>query len=181
MNKVRRLKVTKAELRTRVEAELLVGKEPRELSDQYGIPYVSILGWKKKLMAEKPEAEISDLTQQTKASLEIIREVAKEQAPVAAKKIDAIIDGVQGLKELEPKFHSALLKAVHVAQGFLDEVDDEGKTVLSIKEWQLITTTLSTAYGALFNKAGTVVNVAQTNVNAEQQNMAFFKSSQRGV
>jgi len=171
----------KEELRTRIEAELLTGEEPQDLATKYDVGYVTILNWKKKLLAEKPSANISDLTHQTTAALEIIRDKAKEVAPVVAGKIDTIIDGVEGLKELDPLFHTALKKAVNVAQKFLDEVDEDGNSTLTIKEWQVITATLSNAYGTLFNKSGTVVNVAQTNVNASSENLAFFNASKRGV
>ena len=171
--------MTKDELRTRVEAELLTGKEPIELSKTYDVSYAIILNWKKKLLAEKQPEVISELTQHTKASLEVIRQQAVEVAPKAAKAIDNIIDGINGLKELEPEFHTALQKSVKVAQKFLDDVDDDGNTTLSIKEWQLITSTLANAYSALFNRAGTTVNVAQTSVNVGEQNLAFFKASQK--
>ncbi len=169
----------KAEIRTRIEAELLAGESPRNLETKYSIPYVTILGWKKKLFAEAPQTKVSDLSQHTRASLEIIRESAVREAPVAAAKINAIIEGVVGLKELEPEFHASLERAVNIAREFLDDKDEDGKTTLSIKEWQLITTTLATAYGTLFNKSGTTVNVAQTNVNAATENLGFFKASQR--
>lgn len=171
--------MTKEELKTRIEAELLSGATPTELAVKYDVPYATVNDWKKKLLSEKPSTQVSDLTNQTVATLEIIRDTAKAQAPAVAGKIDAIIDGIEGLKTLEPEFHTAMLKAVNLAQTFLDATDDEGNSVVSVKEWQIITSTLAQAYGALFNKAGTTVNVAQTNVTAESQNLAFFKASQR--
>ncbi len=173
--------MSKEELRTRIEAELLTGVTAQDLEKKYEVPYVTINGWKKKLLSEGPEVAVSDLTNHTVASLEVIRDVAKSTAPKAAAKIDKLIDGVQGLKELEPEFHTALQKSVRIAQQYLDMTDDEGKSELSIKEWQMITSTLANAYGTLFNKSGTTVNVAQTNVNAAAENLAFFKSSQRAV
>lgn len=173
--------MSKEELRTRVEAELLTGKEPKELSSRYDMPYVTIISWRNKLFNEKPAEDISVLTHQTKASLELIKETAKLEAPKVAGKIEAIIDGVQGLKELEPEFQIALTRAINIAQEFLDDKDSEGNSNLSIKEWQLITSTLANTYGTLFNKSGTVVNVAQTNVNAEAENLGFFKANIRAV
>jgi len=173
--------MTKDELRTRIEAELLCGITPKDLSAKYDVPYVSIVGWKKRLLMEKETESVSDLTQHTKATLEVIRDVAKVEAPRAAAKIDTIIDGIQGLKELEPEFHAVLHRSVEIAHEFLGSVDDEGKTLLSIKEWELITKTLASAYGTLFNKSGNVVNVAQTNISAASENLGFFKASQRSV
>ncbi len=173
--------MTKEEQRIRIEADLLTGLEPRELSDKYNVPYVSILGWKKKLLAENDDVKVSDLTQHTKASLEVIRDAAKADAPKAARTIDKIIDGVQGLKELEPEFHAVLHRSVEIAKEFLDSTDDEGKSALSIKEWELITKTLASAYGTLFNKTGTTVNVAQSNISTQGENLAFFKNSQKAL
>jgi len=171
--------MNKDALRTRIEAELISGASATELAVKYDTPYATINNWKKALLAEAPNTKISELTNQTVATLEVIRDVAKAQAPAVAGKIDRLIDGVEGLKSLEPEFHSAMLKAVKLAQNFLDATDDEGNSTLSVKDWQTITSTLSMAFGALFNKAGTTVNVAQTNVTAESQNLAFFKASQR--
>jgi len=173
--------MTKEALRTRVEAELLSGVEPKDLGTKYDIPYVTVLHWKKKLLAETPTTVVSDLTQQTKASLEVIRDVAVREAPLVAGKIDAIIDGVMGLKELEPEFLTAMTKAVSLAQTFLDAVDDEGVSTVTINEWKTITTTLAMAYGTLYNKSGTTVNVAQTTVNTDSENLKFFSASKRSV
>jgi len=172
--------MNKEELRTRIEAELLVGTSPKDLETKYGIPYVTINGWKNKLN-KSTDSEISELTNHTKATLEIVRARAKEEAPKVAGKIDKIIDGVEGLQELEPEFQRAMHKAVELAHTFLGEVDDDGKSALTIKEWQMITTTLASAYSAMFNKAGTTVNVAQTNVNAAAEQLSFFKASQRAI
>jgi transposase len=167
--------MTKEELRTRIEAELLTGAEPRELEEKYGVPYPTILGWKKKLLKEAPTEDIAELTNATKATLEIVREKAKEEAPVVAKKIDKIIDGVEGLKILEPEFHSVMHKAVKRAHSFIEKDD------LTIKEWELITKTLANAYSAIFNKGGTNVNVVQTNLNANQEALSFFKASKKDI
>ena len=167
--------MTKEELRTRIEAELLTGIEPKELEEKYGVPYPTILGWKKKLLKETPSANIVELTNATKATLEIVREKAKEEAPVVAKKIDKIIDGVEGLQLLEPEFHAVMHKAVKRAHEFIAQDD------LTIKEWELITKTLANAYSAIFNKAGTNVNVVQTNLNANQEALNFFKASKKDI
>jgi len=167
--------LSKEELRTRIEAELLTGVDSRDLEEKYGVPYVTINGWKKKLFAEKPQESISNLTGQTKATLEIIRQKAKDEAPKVSGKIDKIIDGVEGLQGLEPEFQAAMHAAVLKAKEFLSE---DG---LSVKEWQMVTSTLAQAYSALFNKAGTTVNVAQTNISAEKEAMAFFQASKRSV
>ena len=169
----------KQELRTRVEAELLTGATAQDLADKYGVAYVTINSWKKKLLSEQPTADVSALTNVDTATLEMIKAKAKEEAPIVAGKIDTIIDGIIGLKELEPEFHTAMMKAVKMASAFLDAVDDEGESTVSVKEWQMITNTLGAAYGAIFNKAGTVVNVAQTNVSSANENLAFFKLSQK--
>jgi len=173
--------MTKQEVRTRVEAELLSGVDARSLETKYDVPYVTINSWKNKLDKEDVPVAISEMTHKTTAALEIVRDRAKEQAPKVAGKIDQIIDGIEGLQELEPAFQTAMLKSVQMAQSFLDHKDDEGKSDVTIKEWQIITNTLAQAYGALFNKAGTTVNVAQTNVNAANENLAFFKASQSTI
>ena len=175
------MQMSKEELRTRIEAELLTGVSAQDLEKKYEVPYVTINGWKKKLLNEGPDTKVSDLTQQTKATLEVIRTVAKDKAPAVAGKIDKIVDGLVGLKELEPEFQAALQKSVMIAKGFLDQEDDEGNCTLSIKEWQMITGTLANAYGTLFNRSGTTVNVAQTNVNAAAENLAFFSASKKNI
>jgi transposase len=167
--------MTKEELRTRVEAELLAGAEPRELAEKYGMAYNTIQLWKKKLFAEKPTEAISDLTHETTATLELIRTKAKEEAPTVAGKIDKIIDGVEGLQSLEEEFQATMHKAVMRAKEFLDSDD------ITIKEWQMITSTLGSAYAALFNSKGTTVNVAQTTVNMEKEAIDFFKASKRTI
>ena len=169
--------MTKEEQKTRIEAELLSGAATKYLADKYSMPETTIASWKTKLNKESEDVKIGKLTEHTKASLEVIREVAKEQAPKAAPKIDKIIDGIEGLKQLEPEFHTAMSLAVKRAQEYLSEEN----TILTIKEWQLITSTLASAYGALFNKNGTTVNVANTQVNSADENLNFFKASRRNV
>lgn len=166
------------EIRTRVEAELLSGKQPRELSEgayyeKYGVAYVTILNWQKKLQVDDVTETISDLTKETTGTLEVIRDAAKSKAPKVAKDIDNIIDGVAGLKLLEPKMQKALTQAVNKAYEYLLEDD------LSVKDWQTVTSTLAQTYAAVFNSKGTTVNVAQNNINTAQENLGFFKSSQK--
>lgn len=173
--------MTKEELKVRIEAELLTGKTPKELADKYSVPYITVLSWQKKLELDKPNEDISVLTSNTIASLEVIKDVAKREAPVVASKIEKIVDGAIALKKLEPAFAEALETAVEVAIEFLNEKTDEGKTALSVKEWQMVTSTLAATYSAIYNKTGTTVNVAQTNVTAEGESLAFFKASQKAL
>lgn len=173
--------MTKDELRTRVEAELLSGVQSRLLAEKYEIPYVTVMLWARQLNEETESTKVSDITQSTKASLEVIHAAAVATAPAAAKKIDQLMTGLVGLKELESEFHASMHKAIQIANNFLEQVDDEGNSTLTINEWKLITTTLSGAFTALFNKSGTTVNVAQTTVNADSENLKFFQASKKSI
>ena len=160
------------EKQLRVVGLLKAGKSPREIATETDIHYTTILKWKKKWEAEDDEAMISKMaTHSVETLLEVKAESKLVDSEVVGAEVDKLIDGIIGLKELEPAFHKTMMTAIKQADVFLENED------ISIKEWQLIMKSISEAYSAIFNKSGTVVNVANTNVTAGKEALNFFKAS----
>lgn len=159
------------EQQTKMLGLLNAGISPREVSDQLNIKYSTVATFKRKLAAEAEEAQISKMAM---AQVETLLDIKEDMTDTALTgQIDTIIDGVVGVKQLEPEFHRVMMTAIGKADDFLKVKD------LELKDWKMILTTISEAYAAIFNKSGTVVNVANTQVSAGGEAAAFFKASKK--
>ncbi len=157
------------DIRLKIEAELALGKTPKDLAEKYSKSYGTILGWQKKLKEKN-----SDVDTVVAIEPEILHAVAariKAEAPKdVAKKIDAVVDGVTSLQSLEPKFHAVVLNLLERAEEL--SLDKE----LSIRDWAALGNGIGQLYTNIFNKSGVNVNVLNnTQVNGEK--MQLFKSS----
>lgn len=162
---------TDKHIRLKVEAELSIGKAPKDLSRKYDVPYVTVLSWKKKL--EETNDDVQTLITVDAPTLHKVAESVKENAPQdVIDKVDKIVDGVTSLKTLEPKFHAVVLKLLEKAEEFSKDDD------LSIKDWKIIGDGISNMYANIFNKAGVNVNVLNQN-QISGEKLSLFKSSLR--
>jgi len=164
---------TKQTLRTKIEAELSIGKTPRELSKKYTVGYQTILQWKKKLEGGKADKDLEAIVSADEQTLHLVADRLKDSAPAdIAKKIDAVVDGAVSLQQLEPKFHAVVLNLLTKAEELSDSDD------LSIKDWKILGDGISNMYANIFNKSGVSVNVMnQTQVSGEK--LSLFKASMR--
>jgi hypothetical protein len=173
--------MTRDELNTRVDAELLTGATNKEVAEKYDIPYITVSLRAKKLNELEVPTELTD-SNLTRATLELIRDKIAMEAPKVAARADLIIDGLDGIKILNKEIQDGLSKVVKLAVDMLDseELDKAGNVVpMSKRDLQILAAILTSVYSAL-NAKGTTVNVA-TSVTTESQNLAFFKSSVRDV
>lgn len=174
--------MTKEELNTRIDADLLIGMAMKDVAAKYDVPYPTVAVRNKALNKPKIPVELLD-DNITKATLEIIRDKIALEAPKVAKKADSIIEGLEGLKVLNADIQSALSKVVTIVNSMLDRVeyDDDGNEVpISVKDLQVLSGILTSIYSAL-NAKGTTVNVAQTNVTTQGENLAYFNANLRSV
>ncbi len=149
------------------------GLSPKEISEETGIHYATVLSWKKKFDAGDQEQQISELASHEVLTLLQVKDELAASAPEIQKEVEQLIENVIGLKELEPVFHATMMRSIHRADIFLQD------TSIGVKEWQMVTKTLSEAYAAIFNKSGTVVNVANNNISAGHEQVAFFNASKK--
>jgi hypothetical protein len=171
--------MTRDEQNTRIDAELLCGETPKDVSDKYSVPYPTVALRAKKLKdATNIPSELVD-DNITKATLEIIRDKIAAEAPKIARQADLIIDGLEGLKVLNEDIQKALTKVVTLATSMLDEEDEDGNSVISKRDLQILASVLTSVYSTI-NAKGTTVNVA-TSVSTGEQNMSFFKANVRSV
>jgi len=164
------------ETRTKIEAELAMGRTPKDLESKYGIPYVTIQGWKKKLQkATEGTTDLSAVVEVDLETLHTVAEAVKELAPPEViKKVDKLVEGVTSLQTLEPKFHAVVLALLNRAEKLAKDED------LSVKDWSMLSAGMGSLYANLFNKSGVNVNVLnQTSVNNEK--LSMFKGSMRSV
>lgn len=174
--------MTKDALNSRIDAELLTGISTKDVADKYDIPYATISARAKALKSVSIPDELTD-SNVTKATLEIIRDKIATEAPKVAKQADLIIDGLEGIKVLNADIQSALSKVVRLASSMLDEeeLDKDGNVIpISKRDLQILASILTSVYSAI-NAKGTTVNVAQTNVTTQGENLQFFRANLRGV
>ena len=160
-------------LRTKIEAELRMGKKPRELADKYeGVSYPTINNWYKKIQEEEAEKEVDELLQYDEVTLKHVVDEAKKVAPtLEAKKVEKLVDDAVGLKRLEEKSRGVAFTILSQVEAALAIESEPNMKVL--KEAAGIVSTLHTA---LFNKNVTQVNVMnQNNISTEKREI--FKSS----
>ena len=164
---------TKKLLRTKIEAELAMGKTPKELSDKYEVGYQTILNWKKKLNDKSGDADLEVLLEVDEKTLHQVAATIKEDAPdEVSKKIDKLVDGVTALQQLEPKFNAIVLTLLKKAEDFANKED------LTVTQWKMIGDGISNLYSNIFNKSGINVNVMnQTNISGEK--LSLFKASMK--
>jgi len=153
-------------LRLKIEAELRLGKKPKELSEKYGVPYVTINGWNKKLKAERENAEVDALLEVDESVLHHIADEVKKDAPLPeAKKVEKLVGQVDGLKRLEDKTRELSLSILNQVSNYL--ALQEEPNMRDLKDAATIVTTI---HNAMFNKASTQVNVMNsTTINTEKR------------
>ena len=166
-------KVTQ-EIRVKADALLAMGKPAKDVAELLDISYQTVQSWKKRLVTK--QEGLSDLETVVEIDLPTLHTVAaavKENAPDrVSKQIDKLIDGVTGLQQLEPKFHTVVFNLLEAAE----EMSLKGD--LSVKDWAVLSTGIGALYNSVFNKSGVNVNVMnQTNVSSEK--MSMFKSTMR--
>jgi hypothetical protein len=160
-------------LRTKIEAELRMGKKPRELAEKYTeVAYPTINNWSKKIRKESEEREVDGLLSYDEVTLKHVVDEAKKVAPVPeAKKVEKLVDDAVGLKRLEEKSRGVAFTILSQVEAALALKSEPNMKML--KEAAGIVSTLHTA---LFNKNVTQVMVNnQTNISTERREI--FKSS----
>ena len=161
-------------IRTKVEAELRLGKRPKELSGKYDVPYVTINSWDKKLRTEQADADVDELVEYDEVTLHHMADEIKKSAPLPeAKKVDKLVGDVVGLQRLEEKTRSVSFSILNKVEAYL-AIQEEP----NLKELREAATIVSTIHTALFNRNSTQINVMNNNnISAEKRDI--FKSSLR--
>jgi len=159
-----------AGIKAKVLGELALGAEPKELSEKYDLPYVTINSWKKKQQAELGES--ANVQKLVKVDKDVLQGVVNNiDHGVVQKKAQKLVDGVVGLQQLEPKF-------LTVVQNLLEAAEELSMGDLTVKDWATLSNGIGSLYSNIFNKAGVNVNVMnQTTVNSEK--VSLFKSQLR--
>lgn len=161
-------------LRAKAEAKLAMGKSPQEVSDEMGLPYITINGWANKLKAVSAEDTIAELVQADEKTLLQVKTIVEEKAPPkVAAEIVKVVDGVLGLQSLEPKFVTVVTKLLTKAEKMADDKD------LSVGDWVSISKAIGLLYSNIYNKGGTNINVLNQ-AQASNEKLTMFKGANRG-
>ena len=158
------------EVRTKIEAELKLGKPPKELAEKYGVSYGTILGWRKKLDAAKFDADVDAVVEVDPHVLHTVAEEVKSKAPeVLKKEVDKLVNSVTSLERLNQKMHELAFKALeHVEAKLCEDI--------STKELQVLSGIIRDLYTSFNSKNVTNVNVLNsTTISTEKREI--FKSS----
>ncbi len=161
----------KKERKLKAEALLAMGDTPKQVHEKLGVPEVTARLWKKKL--EEQNTDLETVVDVDLPTLHQVAENIKSNAPqTVIDKVDKLVDGVTGLKQLEPKFHSVVLNLLTKAET-LSQTED-----LSVKDWLSLSNGIGSLYANIFNKSGVNVNVLnQTQVSSEK--LSMFRGSMR--
>jgi len=160
--------------RTKIEAELRLGKTSRELSEKYDVQYNTINGWKKALDKERANEDIDGLLQYDEVTLHTVATKLKEEGaiPVEVKKVEKLVSDVDGLKRLGEKTRELSMTILNKTQAI---VANESCSLKELREAANIVTTI---HNAMFNKNTTQVNVLNNNTtNISGEKLDLFKSS----
>jgi len=164
------------EIRTKIMAELRLGKKSRELSEKYEVSYPTIRNWEKRLEEELADADIDTLLEYDEVTIHKVADELKKEATGGAsnieiKKVEKLVDDVIDLNRLGEKFRALAWKIANEVETKVSNED------LSMKELQLAGGIVSSMYGSIFNRNTTQVNVMnQTNVVSSEKR-EIFKAS----
>jgi len=161
-------------IRTKIEAELRLGKKSRELSEKYGIPYVTINGWKKSIDKEMANDDIDELLQYDETTLHGVTTKLKEEgaSKVEVKKVEKLVSDVDGLKRIDEKTRELSMSILNKTQAIVANED------CSLKDLREAATIVTTIHNAMFNKNTTQVNVLNNNTTSiSGEKLELFKSS----
>ena len=156
--------LSKEEKKVAVEAELIVGANPRKLAEKYGIHYTTVIGYRNAMRNNGSNPDVLTLGD---ADLGLVKAVADKVVSQAVKadilpkdkgraKVDAIVDGVGGLKLLSDEFQDTITKLLHKANSYI--TDD-----MKLAEFRQVASTVGELHEKVYSKGGTQVNVQQNN------------------
>ena len=158
--------------RMKVEAELRLGKKSKELSEKYGLPYITIRGWAKKIESMQADEDIDKLITYDEGTLHnMVEELATMPNKAEVKKAVKLVDDAVGLQRLEEKTRSIALTILKGVEGHL-----AFETDLQLKDYREAAGIVSTLHTALFSKNTTQINVLNNN-NISSEKREIFKSS----
>ncbi len=158
--------------RMKVEGELRLGKKSKELAEKYGIPYVTIRGWAKKIESMQADEEVDKLLEYDEVTLHtMVAELESMPSKVEVKKAVKLVDDAVGLQRLEEKTRSIAFTILNGVEGYLAL-----ETELGLKDYREAAGIVSTLHTALFSKNTTQVNVLNNNTISNERR-DIFKSS----
>jgi len=167
------------------KAEILVqlaqGAKPRKLSDDFDVPYSTIMTWRREMGDSKVKDEVLDVAKADKVVLATVVEGIKEQAtdnlpPATAKsmgrKLDQLEEGISSLQLLDTQFHDTIIKLLKWAD---KQITDD----MSMRDWKMLASSIGDLHSAIFSKGGTNINLMQQNNSGSSARVERFKGSFR--
>jgi len=137
------------------------GIAPKEVAKQTGVSYAKVQSLHNQLKRAK-ESDNMEVLLHTPL-LNELADAARENHPSIAAEIDAFVENVKDVKDIEHNLVASLNRCIRQANIFLDTNKE-----LTIKDWQVITNTLANVYQAVFNKSGTTVQVNNLNAPSDK-------------
>ncbi len=160
-------KLPKGEKKKLILAEMAIGGQANELAEKYDVNPMTISSWKraerKRLEAETVlEAKSADPVVLDAVVLELKTKVAESDMPPVemdkvVKKLDVLVEGVNGLQLLESELQNTMMKLLRVANS---KITDDMK----MSDWSMLVTKIGEMHKILF------ATDSVTNFNMMQQN-----------
>ncbi len=160
-------KLPKGEKKKLILAEMAIGGMANELAEKYDVNPMTIASWKraerKRLEAETVlEAKSADPVVLDAVVLELKTKVAESDMPPVemdkvVKKLDVLVEGVNGLQLLESELQQTMMKLLRVANS---KITDDMK----MSDWSMLVTKIGEMHKILF------ATDSVTNFNMMQQN-----------
>jgi len=163
------------EVKAAAIAKLIVGDTPQQVSEEFDIPLSTVYVFNRKIKTQKEEAAVQTLVE---APIEVITAIAEEtkakaitqlppkEATQAVEQIDAMVDGVEGLKKLDRSFQTTMTSVLSKFDKFLNNED------ITLKEVKIISDTVADAYGKVF-ASGTNIHIGDNNDHSSKQLSVF--------
>ena len=156
------------EERELIKAQLRLGKSPKDLAEMYNCNVQQVYTIRRKLETEKENETVQTLMD---APVEVVKHVAEEvKKQVPEFKANELVDGVDGLKKLDMRFQSTMMRVLTRFDEVLENDD------LKISEIKVVADTVANAYNKVF-ASGTNIHIGDNN-HMSNQRLTIFKSKQ---
>ena len=176
-------KLPKGEKKKLILAEMAIGGQANELAEKYDVNPMTISSWKraerKRLEAETVEqARTADPVVLDAVVLELKTKASESDMPPVeiekiVKKLDVVVEGVNGLQLLEGELHKTMMKLLGVANS---KITDDMK----MTDWSMLVTKIGEMHKILFaTDSVTNFNMMQQNNGGSSAKVEKFKSGFR--
>jgi len=156
--------------RAEVQGMIVQGVDSLTIAKKTKVSRASIYNIRKELEDDTENNRIHELGKASPAILTEVVNGIKARSPKALEaEVGKLLDAAESLQRLELSFHATFDSVLQQANTLLSSEK------LSVVEWQIITSTLATAFKDIYNSKGTTINVAQAGNVSNGNSLSMFQ------